>query len=170
MLDVTAAAVADRPVVLMGSSLGGFVAGQVAARHPDLAERVVLLAPALEFAKRWQRRFEPGELADWRSRRWSLSTDYGSKGKLVSDTRLVEDALTYEAEPALHATRADSSHGTADDVVPVALSRDYASRHPNCQPQEFASGHELTDVTEALWQQVASFSGTDSRRPPARGF
>ncbi len=79
MLDVTAAAVADRPVVLMGSSLGGFVAGLFAARHPDLAERVVLLAPALEFAKRWQRRFEPGELADWRRRRWKTFYHYGSK-------------------------------------------------------------------------------------------
>lgn len=48
--DVVAAVVRDLgagPATIMGNSMGGPVALQVAARHPDLVARVVLVAPAL---------------------------------------------------------------------------------------------------------------------------
>jgi hypothetical protein len=41
----------------------------------------------------------------------------------------------------------------------VQLSRDYALRHTNVMLKEFDSGHELTDVTEALWKETAAFLG-----------
>src|SRR5688500_3274143 len=40
---------APDPVVLIGSSLGAFVAVQVALKHPGRVARMVLLAPALDF-------------------------------------------------------------------------------------------------------------------------
>jgi uncharacterized protein len=158
MLDVTAAAVANRPSILMGSSLGGFVAGLFASRHPQLVERLVLLAPALEFAKRWQQRFSPTELAEWKNQGGKSFYHYGHKRERLLSYTFVEDALRFEGEPDF-TQPALILHGTGDDVVPVALSRDYASRHLNVTLKEFASGHELTDVTEALWHETAAFLG-----------
>src|SRR4051794_14055045 len=40
------------PVSLMGSSMGGYLAALYAARHPEVG-RIVLLAPAFGFARRW---------------------------------------------------------------------------------------------------------------------
>jgi pimeloyl-ACP methyl ester carboxylesterase len=51
-LDVVARACGDGPVVLIGSSLGGYLAALYAARRSEV-KRVVLLAPAFSFATHW---------------------------------------------------------------------------------------------------------------------
>ena len=168
MLDVTAAAVANRPAVLMGSSLGGFVAALFAARHPALVQRLVLLAPALGFAERWKQRFSADELAEWKRHGWKSFPHYGSKRQERLGYTFVEDALHYEGEPNFTQPTL-ILHGTGDDVVPVDVSRDYASRHANVTLKEFASGHELTDVTAGLWHETAAFLGlTDLPNPGGR--
>ena len=48
-----------------GSSLGGYLAALYAARYPSI-ERVVLMAPAFHFPKRWRQRFPGDELAQWK--------------------------------------------------------------------------------------------------------
>jgi len=56
---------AEQPTILIGSSLGGYLAALYAARHADIG-RLVLLAPALRFPSRWGERYSPEELARWR--------------------------------------------------------------------------------------------------------
>src|ERR1700727_323514 len=51
-LQVIDAAVHGDPVILMGSSLGGYLAALYASRHANV-ERLGLLAPAFEFPARW---------------------------------------------------------------------------------------------------------------------
>jgi hypothetical protein len=156
MLDLVGATVDGRPCIMMGSSLGGFVAGLYAARHPELVERLVLLAPALEFAKKWQERFRGHELEEWKRQGSKNFFHYGYKRQERLAYGFVEDALRFEGEPNF-SQPALILHGTQDDVVPVGLSRDYAQRHANVLLKEFPSGHELTDVTEDLWKESAAF-------------
>ncbi len=52
-LDVVGRAAGGRPVVLMGSSMGGYLAALYAVRHLEV-QSVVLLAPAFAFASRWE--------------------------------------------------------------------------------------------------------------------
>ena len=53
-LAVVDRAVRERePVLLAGSSLGGYLAALYAARHPERVPSLVLLAPAFGFARRW---------------------------------------------------------------------------------------------------------------------
>ena len=42
------------PLVLMGSSLGGYLAALYAERHPKAVDRLVLIAPAFGFLQRWE--------------------------------------------------------------------------------------------------------------------
>ena len=51
-LKLVDAAVAGRPTILFGSSLGGYLAALYAARHANI-EKLVLLAPAFRFPSRW---------------------------------------------------------------------------------------------------------------------
>ena len=68
----------------------------------------------------------------------------------------MEDSAQYEDEPEF-SQPALILHGVRDTVVPADISRTYAARHANTQLVLFESGHELTDVLEAMWDQVSSF-------------
>jgi pimeloyl-ACP methyl ester carboxylesterase len=163
MLDVVDQLVAGRSCVpgsfvMMGSSLGGFIAALYAARHPREVERMVLLAPALQFAKRWKARFGADELDEWKRQGWKSFYHYGRKRDERLGYSFVEDAMQFEGEPEFP-QRALILHGSADETVPVEMSRDYTASHANVILKELASGHELTDVTEDLWRETAAFLG-----------
>ncbi len=99
MLDVLDRTLAGRPSVVMGSSLGGFTAALYAARHPREVERLVLLAPALQFAKRWKARFGPEELEEWKREGSKSFYHYGHKRDARLGYAFVEDAMQFEGEP-----------------------------------------------------------------------
>src|SRR5204862_7107758 len=59
----------DEDVSLMGSSMGGYLAALYAARHPQV-RKLVLLAPAFGFARRWPLRLGEEAVAEWRRTGW----------------------------------------------------------------------------------------------------
>ena len=155
-LAVVDQAVSGKPVILMGSSLGGYLAALYATRNPN-AEKLVLLAPALEFPRRWRERFSAEELALWK--RGSLAFfHYGYKSERPLGYGFVEDSVKYQNQPEF-SQPALVLHGIRDSVVPAAVSRKYAARHPNIILRLLESGHELTDVLEELWAETAMFLG-----------
>jgi hypothetical protein len=119
---------------------------------------MVLLAPALQFAKRWKARFGAEELDEWKRQTWKNFYHYGRKRDERLGYWFVEDAMQFEGEPEFPQP-ALILHGSRDEVVPVQMSRDYAASHTNVILREFDSGHELTDVTEDLWRETAAFFG-----------
>lgn len=148
--------VGETPSVLMGSSLGGYLAALYAARHPRTVEKLVLMAPAFQFPKRWRDRYSKEEIGDWRRRGSVRIYHYGYKAERDLGYGLVEDAQNYENEPDF-SQPALVFHGVNDQVVPVSLSAEFAARHPNVTLIKFDSGHELTDVVEPMWRAVEEF-------------
>jgi len=155
-LTVIERAVGARPAILMGSSLGGYLASLYAAGHRAV-ERVVMFAPAFHFPSRWQERFS-GELERWEREGALPFFHFGSKTEQPLGYGFVEDAARYPDEPAFPQP-ALILHGTGDPVVPAALSRAYAAAHPNVTLRLLESGHELTDVLEPMWEEIAGFLG-----------
>jgi len=145
-------AVGGRPAILMGSSLGGYLAALYAARHPEI-ERLVLLAPAFQFPRRWQERYSP---EDWKRAGLISVFHYGDGRERRLGYQFVEDAAKYEDEPEFPQP-ALVFHGVHDDVVPAALSSAYAARHPNVTLVLLESGHELTDVKDLMWTHVSDY-------------
>lgn len=152
--------VQGEPAVLMGSSLGGYLAALYAARHPEI-EKLVLLAPAFQFPTRWRARYSPEELELWRQRGTIPFFHYGFKEERGLGFQIVDDALEYEDEPAFRQP-ALVLHGRKDEVVPAALSKAFAEGHPNVVLRLLDSGHELTDVLETLWKETFAFLGFQS--------
>lgn len=151
-------AVAGEPAVLMGSSLGGYLAALYAARHAAEVQKLVLLAPAFQFPRRWREYLGPEDWDRWKRERSRPFFHYGSNTELRLGYQFVEDVEHYEDEPAF-AQPALILHGTADTAVPVGVSRQFVLAHPNARLVEFPSGHELTDVLDGLWEQAGAFLG-----------
>lgn len=154
-LRVVDQAVGNEPVVLMGSSLGGYLAALYAARSVQV-NKLVLLAPAFHFPTRWRARYSDEELELWRKRGTTPFFHYGFKEERGLGYQIVEDALKYEDEPAFRQP-ALVLHGRKDEVVPAELSKVFAEGHPNVTLRLFDSGHELTDVLDELWVETARF-------------
>jgi pimeloyl-ACP methyl ester carboxylesterase len=160
-LRVVEKAVGDGPVVMMGSSMGGYLAALFAARHVEQVEKLVLLAPAFQFPTRWRARYSVEELERWKEQRKIPFFHYGYKEERGLGYQIVEDASGYEDEPAF-VQPALVLHGRRDEVVPVEASKVFAQGHPNVTLRVVESGHELTDVLEQLWSETASFLGFQS--------
>ncbi len=154
-LGVVEKAVGGEPVVLMGSSLGGYIAALYAVRNVQV-EKLVLLAPAFHFPTRWRARYSAEELELWRRRGTIPFFHYGFKEERGLGFQIVEDAQKYEDEPAFHQP-ALVLHGIKDDVVPAELSKAFAEGHPNVTLRLVDSGHELTDVLDELWAETAAY-------------
>jgi hypothetical protein len=138
--------------ILIGSSMGGYLAALYAARHPEVT-KLVLLAPAFGFARRWPLRLGEAKVAEWRRTGWLPLYHYGDKMERRVGYQLLEDAAQYEDYPEI-SQPALIFHGRNDDVVPVEYSQEFAARHPQAKLHVMESGHELLNVLEEMWMEI----------------
>jgi hypothetical protein len=155
-LRVIEQAVGDQPTILIGSSLGGYLAALYANRHPSQVEKLVLLAPAFQFPRRWQERYSPENWEQWKREGSTPVFHYGEGRERRLGYQFMEDAAKFEDEPEFP-QQALILHGKRDNVVPAWISSGYASRRPNIHLVLFESGHELTDVLEPMWIEISKF-------------
>jgi pimeloyl-ACP methyl ester carboxylesterase len=151
-LTVVERAAGGRPVALIGSSLGGYVAALYAARHPEVS-RLVLLAPAFGFATHWPERLGPEAMEEWRRTGSREVFHYADARMRPIGYGLLEDGQRYEAAPNF-VQPALIFHGDRDEVVPVSLSREFAAEHANVELEVVPDGHEMLDVLESIGPQA----------------
>jgi pimeloyl-ACP methyl ester carboxylesterase len=143
------------PVHLIGSSMGGYLAALYAARHPEVA-RLVLLAPAFGFVRRWPERLGAAGMDAWRRTGVIEVYHYGERRDCRLGYGLFEDAARYEDFPDFRQP-ALIFHGAHDDVVPALLAREFAAGRDNVRLEILASGHELLDVLDYMLPKVMDF-------------
>jgi pimeloyl-ACP methyl ester carboxylesterase len=138
--------------VLIGSSMGGYLAALYAARHPEVA-KLVLLAPAFGFVQRWPTKLGDDTIAEWRRTGWLPVFHYGERMERKVGYELLQDAGQYEDYPQI-SQPALIFHGRNDDVVPVEYSEEFAARHPRVSLRVMESGHELLNVLDEMWMEI----------------
>lgn len=156
-LQVVREAAAGEPVALMGSSMGGYVAALYAARHAEVT-RLVLLAPAFGFARRWPERLGPEAFERWRTTGAMDVYHYALQRNCRVGFELIADGSSYEDEPDFPQP-ALIFHGAHDDVVPAVYSERFARHHPNARLEIVDSDHELLNVLDAIVPAAAAFLG-----------
>ena len=117
-------------VVLMGSSLGGYLSALYAARNPDQVSKLVLLAPAFGFPRRWQEGMGGERIAKWKEAGTVQMFHYGTGSMRPISYRLIEEAQAYEDYPEVSQPTL-ILQGTDDEVVPPRYSEEFVRRHPD---------------------------------------
>jgi len=154
-LNVIERAARGEPVTLIGSSMGGYLAALFAARHAEV-EKLVLMAPAFCFAKRWPQTLGGATTEEWR-RTGVLKVFHYSQGWHVElGYQLMEDGLQYEDYPPVRQPVL-IFHAKNDAVVPADLSAQFASRTPQAQLHLMESDHELLNVLDDMWMETEKF-------------
>lgn len=143
------------PVTLIGSSLGGLTATLIAEKSLQV-QRLVLLAPAFEFLSHWLPQIGEAKLKQWQDEQYLMVYHYAEKRSLPLSYNFVIDAANYQDNQLLRPVPTLILHGRHDEVIPITVSRSYASSRPWVQLIELNSNHALADVM-TQWQQIKSF-------------
>jgi len=142
-------------VLLIGSSMGGFLAALYAARHPEV-EKLMLMAPAFSFPTRWPEVLGTEAMERWK-RTDALNVFHYSEGREMDlGYQLMEDAQRYELYPDF-SQPALIFHGSADTVVPPQYSLTFVQGHPNATLNLMNSDHELINVLDEMWMETERF-------------
>ncbi len=141
------------PTVLIGSSLGGYLAALYASQRP--AEALVLMAPAVEFASRWRARIPPGDWERWAGggRLPVFHPAFGREVPIAFD--LMADAGRHAALPLVRAPTL-VLHGLRDEIVASEAVERFVALN-GARLELFDSTHELTDVAEGLFERARAF-------------
>jgi pimeloyl-ACP methyl ester carboxylesterase len=191
MIEQTLAAIdvlpQDEEVVLVGSSLGGFVAVQVALARPQRISRLVLLAPALDFAARSTSSGPSGPFDSAQGRpehvegraessdanrtrglgadvieQWKQSNSlpvfhYGFGRMMNVHYELYTDAQRYDSVNAALTMPIQVFQGRSDDAVDPAAVEAWARARPNAELHLLDDGHQLTVSLDYIWGEMERF-------------
>ncbi len=151
------------PVVLFGSSLGAFVALQVAEQEAAPATQpvthLVLLAPALDFGRRPVGDLGEAGMVRWRETGWWEMTHYASGQPTRVHYELFRDAQRYDAFAARRPVPTLVLQGRRDDVVDPAMVSRYAAARPHVTLVMLDDDHQLGASFERVWSEAARFLG-----------
>ena len=164
MLDQVGAELArldGAPATLLGSSLGGTLAILAAERFASQVDRLVLLAPAVMFAKPGHHLLPPEKIDDWR-RRGALSFfHYADHADRDLNFAFYEDSLQYDAFNASVRQPALIFQGLHDASVDHLCVEAFAKTRPNVTLSLLEDDHQLIASLPRIWNDVQPFLELD---------
>jgi uncharacterized protein len=148
---------AAAPVTLIGSSLGGFVAVNAAAKWPELVERVVLMAPALDFSATGLTGPGGVSLDEWQ-RAGQLNIFHFGYGRMIPiHYELYPDARRYNAMDADLPMPVLVFQGRRDTAVDPHTVEAWSRRRPNVELHMLDDDHQLTNSLSYIWEKLEAF-------------
>jgi pimeloyl-ACP methyl ester carboxylesterase len=145
------------PVTLFGSSLGGYVAVNAAAKWPHRIGQLVLLAPALDFSDEGLGAPGGASLADWRRDGRVQVFHFGYGRMMPIHYGLYEDARRYDAMRADVRMPILIFQGTHDTAVNPDTVRRWAASRPNVTLHLLDDDHQLSASMNVIWEQTDRF-------------
>jgi len=151
------AALQPGPVVLIGSSLGAFVAVHAAVADTARVSRLVLLAPALDFGGNRMRALGDRGIDEWR-RTNRLDVFHYAFGRLMPvHFELYADAARYDAMHARLDLPIQIFQGLRDTAVDPPTVQRWASERPNVELHMLDDDHQLLASLDVIWEGMKRF-------------
>ena len=148
---------AGEPVALIGSSLGGFVAVQAAVEHAARVQRIVLLAPALDFDGNRLSELGDRGLDEWKSSN-RLDVFHYAYGRVMPvQYELYADARRYNAFEAPLTQPVQVFQGRRDSSVDPETVARWAAARPNVELHLLDDDHQLVGSLGEIWKEMERF-------------
>jgi uncharacterized protein len=144
------------PITVFGSSLGGFLAVQLAAQNA-LVQRLILFAPAFGFNHRIAKSLGDENVTKWQQDDVREFYHYGLKRNVNLHFNFFTDAQKYSEEKLTRSLPILIFHGLHDDVVPVSLSEEFAKMRSQVTLKLLDDDHALGKDLESIWQDTKQF-------------
>ena len=146
----------NQPLVVIGSSLGGFLAVQLAAQSP-LVQKLVLFAPAFGFSQRIAKTLGEENIAKWQQDGSREFYHYGLKRNVNLHFQFFVDAQNYSEDKLTRSLPILIFHGIQDEVVPASLSEEFMKRRSQVTLKLLNDDHALGNDLDNIWQDTKQF-------------
>jgi uncharacterized protein len=144
------------PITVFGSSLGGFLAVQLAAQN-TLVQKLILFAPAFGFSHRIAKSLGEENITKWQQDDIREFYHYGLKRNVNLHFNFFTDAQKYSEENLTRSLPMLIFHGLHDDVVPVSLSQEFAKLRSQVTLKLLDDDHALGKDLDSIWQDTKQF-------------
>jgi pimeloyl-ACP methyl ester carboxylesterase len=145
------------PVTLIGSSLGGTLAVLAAARFSAEVDRLVLLAPAVMFAKPGHHLLPPERIEEWRRRGALPFFHYAEHAERPLNYAFYEDSLRHDAFNAAFEQPTLAFQGMHDQSVGYRTVEAFAKTRGNVTLSLLDDDHQLIASLPRIWSDVQPF-------------
>jgi uncharacterized protein len=145
------------PATVIGSSLGATLAILAADRFAPLIDRLVLLAPAVMFAKAGHHLLPPERIDAWRQRGALPFFHYAYGEERPLDFAFYEDSLRYDTFAATLAQPTLILQGLRDASVDYRTVEAFAHGRTNVTLSLLDDDHQLTASLPRIWSAVQAF-------------
>lgn len=152
---------AGAPTALIGSSLGGTLAVLGAAKFPARVSRLVLMAPAVMFAKPGHHLLPPERIDEWRRRGALPFFHYAYNEERLLNVEFYEDSLAHDAFDAAFDQPTLIFQGLRDASVDYRTVEAFARARPNVTLSLLDDDHQLIASLPRMWNDTAAFLGLD---------
>lgn len=149
--------VGAEPAVLMGSSLGGFVAVQTAMKRPEQIHRLVLLAPALDFGGKRLENLGDRGVAEWERTNRLDVFHYAFGRTMPVHYELYADACRHDCLDAQLSMPIQVFQGRRDAAVDPEMVERWAGARPNVELHMLDDDHQLLASVDYIWGEVRRF-------------
>jgi hypothetical protein len=146
---------------LIGSSLGGTLAILGASQFAAAIERLVLLAPAVMFAKPGHHLLPPERVEEWRRRGALPFFHYADGAERELSFAFYEDSLRYDAFGAPFQQPAMVFQGIHDTSVDCRTVEAFARARSNVTLSLLDDDHQLIASLPRMWSDMRAFVGLD---------
>jgi pimeloyl-ACP methyl ester carboxylesterase len=150
---------AGGPVALVGSSLGGTLAILAAARLVPQVDRMVLLAPAVMFAKEGHHLLAPERIEEWRRRGATAFFHHGYHEDRLLNYTFYEDSIHHDAFEVSFPQPTLIFQGLRDASVDFRTVEAFARPRPNVTLSLLDDEHQLVASLPRIWDEVEPFLG-----------
>jgi pimeloyl-ACP methyl ester carboxylesterase len=152
----------SRPVAVIGSSLGAFVAVHAAEAPWGLdIDRLILLAPALDFGGNRLRQLGDLGLDEWRRTGRLEVFHYADNLTRHVGFELYEDAARYDAFEVSRSLPTLVYQGRQDESVNPEMVTEWARERTHVTLRLVEDGHQLTASIDEIWKESRTFLGLD---------
>src|SRR5438445_1930099 len=148
--------------VLIGSSLGGTLAVLAATKFPRQVKKLVLLAPAVMFAKPGHHLLPPERVDEWRRRGALLFFHHADNMERDLNFAFFEDSLRYDAFTTVFQQPALIFQGLRDESVDHRTVEAFARTRSNVTLSLLDDDHQLIASLPRMWTDMRAFLGLDA--------
>ena len=138
-------------LAIYGSSLGGFVAGMIAAKHPEV-KALMLFAPVSDFA------FQKAECEKARKKGLSsIQLPFRRYGHIEIQCALAEDGARYDFYRLSKNTYCPTIifHGDQDEVIPLSQSKKLEKSLPHAELRIIEGADHVFNDDAALFKKMS---------------